>query len=361
MNSPFISPGMPPLDQKGKQTSFFEFWPMWLMYLPVFFMWIIWAIRYRSLTLPLIANPKINLSGMVGTPKSDIFNMAGEFAKSSILDWFVVHQSKYSYQQIVTQMQHKGFSFPIVVKPDIGCRGTGVKLIKTEQELKTVLTTYSEDSPIMVQKLSDFEAEVGLFYVKLPGQKTGTIQSMAFKYSPYVVGDGTSTLGELLQKDDRAKDLLDIYQNSCDFDLVLKPEEPHKLVFSASHCRGAIFRDGIEFNTPELEAQLDKIMSDIPDFNYGRLDVKFKDLMSLQKGQTLQIVEINGAASESLHIWDRNANLNQAFCALLWQYKTLFLLGKQAREKGVKTPGIKALIKAWLHERSLVKFYPVND
>jgi len=175
------------------------------------------------------------------------------------------------------------------------------------------------------------------------------------------VGDGKSTLGELIKQDPRAKEHLDIYQNSCDFDLVLKENEPHKLVFSASHCRGAIFRDGKEFNTPELEQALDKIMSDIPEFYYGRLDVKFKDLDSLQKGETLQIVEINGAASESLHIWDRNANLKQALSALLWQYRTLFQLGKQARDQGYSTPGITALIKAWLHERKLSKFYPTND
>ncbi|MDG1025615.1 MAG: hypothetical protein P8N94_09890 [Gammaproteobacteria bacterium] len=32
---PSVPAGMPALDNSGRSTSFFEFWPMWLIYVPV--------------------------------------------------------------------------------------------------------------------------------------------------------------------------------------------------------------------------------------------------------------------------------------------------------------------------------------
>ena len=47
---------MPALDNSGRTTSFFEFWPILLMYLPVAIQWLLLAARYRSLSLPSIAD-----------------------------------------------------------------------------------------------------------------------------------------------------------------------------------------------------------------------------------------------------------------------------------------------------------------
>ena len=73
------------------------------------------------------------------------------------------------------------------------------------------------------------------------------------------------------------------------------------------------------------------------------------------------IIEINGASSESIHIWDRNAGLGASIKTLLQQYSTLFKLGHANRERGHKAPGLGALIKAWRYESQLVKQYPTND
>ena len=87
--SSYVSPGMPPLERGEKTVSIFEFWPIWLMYFPVVIQWLLLAIRYRSLTLPLLANPKLPLSGMVGVPKSDLLSQATGRCDKAILDWMV--------------------------------------------------------------------------------------------------------------------------------------------------------------------------------------------------------------------------------------------------------------------------------
>ncbi|MFK7865042.1 MAG: hypothetical protein AB8B95_12550 [Pseudohongiellaceae bacterium] len=366
-SSPYVPPGMPPLDLAGKSTSFFEFWPTWVVYVPVVLQWVLLSIRYRSLSLPLIANPAVPLSGMVGVAKSAVFDGAGDYARQWILPWtlYEVTEEALDIQtgNVNAQFELEGFELPIVGKPNIGCRGAGVKLLKTSDELQAYLSEFPAGGIIQFQKLSEWEAEAGVFYVKHPQQASGRITSLTLKYTPYVVGDGQKTLGDLVSEDPRAGELLHLYEqrHQLDWDRVLSAHEPYRLVFSASHCRGAVFRNAEQLISTELSQSLDRIFADIPNFHYGRLDVKFKDPQSLQEGRDFEIIEINGASSESIDIWDRNAKLSTAVKTLLQQYNTLFKLGNENRKLGHKPPGILRLLAAWRFETNLVKQYPKND
>ena len=84
--------GMPRLEKRLRPVSFFEFWPGFIIYLPVVLQALWLVIRYRGLSLPLISNPGIYLSGMVGESKEDIFSMAEGKAKSLIPCWFVLSE-----------------------------------------------------------------------------------------------------------------------------------------------------------------------------------------------------------------------------------------------------------------------------
>ena len=337
------------------------------MYIPVVIQSLLMAVRYRSLTLPLIANPAVPLSGMVGVAKSAVFDAAGEHARKSILPWTIYRVTADSAQMqldnLFAQLQAQGLGLPVVGKPNIGCRGAGVKLLQSREEVANYLDEFPVDGEIQFQQLSQWDAEAGVFYVRHPGSARGEVTSLTLKYTPYVVGDGESTLAQLVAADPRAGQLGHLYaeRHNADWQRTIPANEPYRLVFSASHCRGAVFRDGQEYIDARLVAALDRIFEDIPGFHYGRLDIKFRDLESLQAGTGFEIIEINGASSESINIWDRNARLGQAIKTLLQQYSTLFKLGAANRELGHKTPGLIALLKAWRHESRLVKQYPKND
>ena len=358
--------GMPQLETQGKTVSVFEFWPTWLMYLPVVFYWLWLALKYRSLSLPLNANPSIPLSGMVGFSKHAVLASATQESQQWILPsltYTVSGHSDEDLRQLLSAMQAHNFRFPVVGKPDLGCRGAGVCLLEDEHALKAYIQNYPATATMILQQLSSWEPEAGIFYVKHPEASRGKIISLALKYSPYVVGDGTSTLLDLIKADPRASQLTHLYieRHAEYLDQVIEKDQPYRLVFSASHCRGAIFREGEAYITEALTEKLDKILGGLPEFYYGRLDVKFRDIDALMAGETLEIVEINGASSESLHIWDRNASLFQAWQALLLQYKTLFIFGDANRKRGFLPPGLKALYQAWKVERKLVAHYPETD
>ena len=365
--TPHVPLGMPPLDFSGRATSFFEFWPLWLVYVPVVIWWLLLSVRYRSLTLPLIANPGVPLSGMVGVGKSAVLELAGEQAREWILPWSIyrvtAEQHQIQVENVARQLQLAGLSLPVVGKPDIGCRGAGVKLLQDEDQLLHYLQAFPAGGSIQFQQLSRFAAEAGVFYVRYPGSESGEVTSLTLKYTPYVVGDGRSTLADLIAADPRAGQLQHLYagRHRQFWQCVIPKDQPYRLVFSASHCRGAVFRDGKDYIMPGLVNTLDQIFNDIPGYYYGRLDIKFQDMKSLSAGEAFEIIEINGASSESINIWDSQTSLDKAVKTLLQQYSTLFRLGNANRKLGHKTPGLMALHRGWKIESRLVKCYPEND
>lgn len=366
-NDIYVAPGMPPLDMSGKQTSFFEFWPAWAMYFPVVVQSLAMALRYRSLMLPLIANPKIPLSGMVGVGKSELMSQARGECDAAILSWFLfeVTASHAGDQAAVIErrMLDHQLTYPLVCKPDIGCRGVGVKLVNNRSELEGVLRDFPAQANVIFQRLAQWEPEAGVFYVRHPQESEGRIISMALKYMPYVAGDGKSTLRQLIAQDRRAGELSHLYlqRHEASLGKVIDQGETFRLIFAASHSRGAIFRDANDEISAAMTTKVDQLMQQLPEFYYGRLDIKFRDLDSLKNGENFEIVEINCASSESLHIWDRRAKFSDAIRSLLFQYKTLFLLGAENRRRGYRPPRFLTLLRAWKKERQLTRLYPETD
>lgn len=359
--------GMPPLKQHQQVTSFFEFWPSQVIYLPVVAQWLALSLKYRSLSLPLIANPTIPLAGMVGESKSGILALAGEQAKTVIAPWLVRLKTDESVEQqlqaALAALQQAGIQLPIVAKPDQGCRGAGVWKIETEERLADYIRRFPEGHAFILQKLSPYQPEAGIFYIRLPNETQGKIISITLKYQPFVIGNGQQTLRALILQDERASQLTQIYFPRLQDRLDEVPEYGQRiqLAFAGNHCRGSLFRNGNDHITPELTAALDKVLADVDGFYYGRLDVRFHDIHSLMRGEQFEIIEINGAASEATHIWDPATRLPEVYDALFLQYRTLFEIGDQLRQQGHQPPSVVELLKAWWQERKLVAQYPATD
>lgn len=352
---------------KKRSVSFFEFWPAWAMYFPVGIQWIFLSVYYRSLTVPFLANPSLTLSGMVGVPKSELMAQATGICEESILPWicYAVDDRGFDIQatECIRHAEGKGIIFPFVCKPDIGCRGIGVKLVRNKDQFVEIIKTYPRGASFICQKLASWEPEVGVFYVKDPVTQTSQITSLTFKHLPKVVGDGISTLGELIQEDERAGLLQHLYykRHETRWNEIPMKDEVVSLVFSAAHSKGAVFRDAREHITPQLTRAVSDIMAGLPDFYYGRLDVKYSDLESLKDGKSLEIVEINGASAESIHVWDKDAKFIETIHTLLWQYRTLFRIGAYHKRRGLKTPSLRTFFKHWRLEKDLSKHYPLTD
>ncbi|MDP1697698.1 MAG: hypothetical protein Q8L45_07940 [Xanthomonadaceae bacterium] len=360
--------GMPRLDTHGKAVSFFEFWPSWLVYTPVALQWLGLSLRHGSLTVPLCANPALPLSGMVGVSKSLPMSLAGDHAQGLIAPFVRRVRgaglgAEPEADAALAQARAAGLDLPLVAKPDIGCRGAGVRLIQNIGQLRSYVSAFPDDAAYLLQELVPWEGEAGIFYVRRPGQVRGDVFSMTLKYAPYVLGDGVRSLRQLIQDDPRASQIAHIYfaRHAERLDQVLAAGEAMRLVFSGSHCRGSVFRDGRAHISEALVTAIDRLFADLPGMHYSRLDVRFRDIAALREGRDFRVIEINGASSEATHVWDRNGTLGELYRTLFFQYRTLFEIGVHQRRQGAKPPRLRELLRAWRHERALTHQYPSTD
>ena len=290
-SAPAVRPylGMPELEP-APALSHFEFWPARLFYLPVW-AWVGWlSLRHGGVRLPLIANPRLPAGGLYGESKTDILDSVRGATRAWVAPYISLVRGAgdpcREAEAAVQVLGRAGLALPVVAKPDLGCRGAGVRPVRTLSELADYLAAFPVGERLLLQRLIDVEGEAGVFYVRLPGEARGEILSLTLKYFPHVIGDGTSTLGELIASDPRAGQVAHLYRerHADRLDTIVPRGEAIRLAFAGSHSRGAIFRDGTHLVTEAMRARFDEIASAIPEFWFGRFDVRFAEFEALQRG-----------------------------------------------------------------------------
>ena len=199
--------------------------------------------------------------------------------------------------------------YPLIAKPDIGLRGSGVKKIDTVLDLKVY--TEKANFDYVVQNLIPYENEVGIFYVRYPHEKAGSITGIVSKEFLIITGNGFSTLEELIKENPRYELQLKVLKQEYGRKLydILPKGKKMNLVPYGNHARGAKFIDGSHWITPKLTKIINEMCLQIPGFYFGRLDVMYHTIEELEQGLNFSVVELNGAASEPTHIYDPKHSL----------------------------------------------------
>lgn len=214
-----------------------------------------------------------------------------------------------SLEEILKIIEFSGIKYPLIAKPDIGLRGSGVKKIDTVADLKRYAEKANFD--YVVQDLIPFKNEIGIFYVRYPQEKKGKITGIVSKEFLIITGDGSATIEELIKKNPRYELQLKVLKQEYGKKLlkVLPKGEKLNLVPYGNHARGAKFIDGSRWITSKLTDTINEMCLQIPGFYFGRLDVMYTTLEELEQGKNFSIVELNGAASEPTHIYDPKHSL----------------------------------------------------
>jgi membrane protein DedA with SNARE-associated domain len=348
-------------------ASRFEFWPPYVFYLPVaaHYAWL--SLRHWGLMVPTAANPSIYSGGWIRESKSQILDLVPDHTKQ----WFARHVACTKHEDadsenLLTEaeqaMASAGLAYPVVAKPDEGYRGAGVQRITTAKDLATYLDSFPADNTYLLQSLVPYEHEAGILWYRVPGEEEGHIFSVTLKTFPHVEGDGIRTLRELIEADPRANAIRHIYFNrhTEHLDRVLEEGERFPLVFAGNHCQGAIFHDGAHIVTPALKERIHAIATSMPEFYFGRFDLRFRDLEALTRGEDLQIVEVNGASAEATHIWDARTRLRDAYFTLFAQFSILFSIGAANRKRGHPTMSLRQFVKDYMSYREMASKYPAT-
>ena len=303
---------------------------MWALYLPIAPYYLYLSIKAKSFGFFNAVNPSIYSGGMGLEKKSDVNKITPkEFLATSVL--ISRTDEMPNFEKLFLE---NSFSYPIICKPDIGCRGNFVKKINSKQELIKYHLSIKVD--YLIESLIAYKNEIGIFYCRLPDEKSGKITGIVLKKGVQIMGDGVSTISEIIKKSYRY-----YYQHNSLFEdkevlknTVLAKDETLELSTIGNHARGATFYDITNKCTPELNFVIDQLSKKIPEFYYGRYDIKFNSWDELQQGKNFKIIEINGAGSEPTHMYDPNHSFLFAIKEYIKHWRIMYHIAKQNKKRG---------------------------
>ena len=282
------------------KLSNWEYWPTFMFYLPNIPYVIYLAIKARSPVFYTATNPGIKNSGDGTESKYKTTQLIPKKYKPKTI---LVTPNK-NFKTVLKNIETEKIKFPLIAKPDIGFRGMLVKKVNSENELKKYLKKYPID--IIIQEFISLKNECGIFYYRLPNEKKGTITSITLKKFSTVIGDGKSTLSELILADERAKLYYDLFQeiHKENMDLVIRKNKEILLTAIGNHSKGTQFKNGNRLISNKLTDIISNIEQQIDGWYYGRLDIKYDTFEKLIDDQKFKILEINGIISEPTHVFD---------------------------------------------------------
>ncbi len=340
------------LVSRWRRLTRWEYWPRWAFYPPVV-LYVLWlALKHRGLLLFTAVNPAMPGGGFVGESKSDILKgLAGSsesVAAHELIPAALAPTDRLAQARAFRERLQ--LDWPVVLKPDIGERGSGVAIIRSEEEVRAYLDSAEADT--IIQAYAPGE-EFGVFYVRHPEETSGRIFSITEKRFPTVLGDGRTTLEELILDDDRTVAMAPFYLRKHAAHLTWVPADGEvvQLVELGTHCRGAVFLDGGWVRTAELDAAIDRISRGYVGFWFGRYDIRTPDVAALQRGRAFLIVELNGATAEATHIYDPTNSLWSAYRTLFEQWRVLFTIAAANRARGAKATSLRELWRLWAMRR----------
>lgn len=299
-------------------------------------------IKSGRMTFFTLVNPGMRNGGLFSYSKSDIL---GKIPKQYRPNELKV-AGPISASKLISEIENSGIEYPVIIKGDTGERGKGVYFFSDQEKIIDM----DSQQEFLIQEYIDLPLEIGVFYIRFPDNKKGKITSLMERLLLSVTGDGYSNVKELLLKDSRKARYLDKIKNFYPEILEEIPKNEKELIVEpiGNHNRGTIFIDQNDKINEKLESIMDKLLSDLSGFNYGRLDIKTNSWEELENGRSFKVLEINGLNSEPAHIYNPGYPLLKAYKSVFHHWKIAYNIAKMNRRNGLKAEGFIRTLRSYV-------------
>ena len=324
-----------------------EFWPTVMVYGPIF-PWFIWLyFRNGRMRTATSVDPCWPDGGAIGESKQHILDLF----PSSLVEPSFQCEPDQDPVKVLERIEHEKWSWPVILKPNEGQRGEGVKLVETQDRMKTLLD--ESTIPLIAQRYHPGPFEAGLFWWRRPDSEKGILFTICDKIFPIVTGDGESTLRQLIIENKRFRLQHRVYFKRFEarLDEVLSGGERLQLTHAGNHAQGCMFRDGEHLRTSALERRIDEACAQVPGYYYGRIDVRYSDVNEFKRGEGMSIIEANGLSSESTNMYDPSFPITQAWRIMRKHWVVAMEIGNMNRSRGVTGINEWTYLKNWIHWR----------
>jgi membrane protein DedA with SNARE-associated domain len=337
--------------------------------------WLALALRHRGLTLPCLANPGLAAGGLRGASKAEWLRAVAAAERGAIADFVVMRRRadastlNFDHARALRLIADAGLRFPLVVKPDIGRDGLGVRLVDDPAALRRYLERFPGGAKLILQRYVPWAGEAVVHYAR-PPDAGGRILSLTLKCFPHVVGDGGATLRELIGRDPRLRasaalhlgnDPNHLGQDRAALERVPERDETVRLCLIGNRRAGALHRDASATATPALATRIAAIVDGMPEVHYGRLALRFGSLDALRRGEDLTVIDIGGIGGDADDAFDPSLSRRESLRRRLARQRLLFTIGARNRARGFEPPEAGEVFARLVQETDLVHRYPASS
>lgn len=312
------------------RITHWETWDYRVKLVPLLPVWGWYCLRSGSCWFFTAANPSLTFGGFQGEPKREMYAQLppGTYPRSLYIS------PELPVDEAEKQVAAQHYTYPFVVKPDIGMMGLLFRRIDSPGAFRQ----YHQAIPVdyIVQELSHYPIEVSVFYYRFPGAKSGTITGFVRKEFLEVVGDGQSTLWALIERYDRVNFRRDEMRakHAGHLDYVVPDGEIYCLNYALNLTRGGRLVSLAHEKDAQLLAVFDELSHHTKQFYFGRYDIKCQSISELKKGEHFTIIEFNGAGAAPHHVYGNGNSLWQAYQIVLHHWRVLYQISRDNRRRG---------------------------
>jgi hypothetical protein len=234
--------------------------------------------------------------------------------------------------------------YPLICKPDIGERATGVTFIYCDEQLQVYLKTARPN--FILEAFCDTKREFGLSWIQDPESEEYTIVSLVEKQIPFVVGNGKQAL-------------ISLVENKC-ASMKVAPEKTEKILSGFSEqeqksipykgaeitiVRTASISYGTKFkkisipkaSRKKLSDLIGKMIAEKDGVFVGRFDLRSDSVEDLLQGK-VKIIELNGIGGMPLEIYEPHLSISKKYEILFAYFEDVLAFAKKNIEYGRGMP-----------------------
>ena len=312
------------------KITHWETWHYMAKYIPIMPVWGWYCVRAKSLWFFTPSNPTISFGGFEGETKSEMYKQlpANTFPNSIFISPTI------SFNELQQLVLENNFTYPFAVKPDAGMMGFMFRRINNLEEL----LAYHQKMPVnyIIQTFVNYPLEVSVFYYRYPYEQKGMITGFIKKEFLQVVGNGASTLKELINNYERVRFRKEemLAKHADHLQNVLPKGEIYFLSYALNLSRGGRLISLAHEKDEKLLKVFDDISHYTKYFYYGRYDIKCASIQDLKEGKNFSILEYNGCGAEPHHAYGNGYTLLQAYGIFLHHWKVLYKISSYNHTHG---------------------------
>jgi len=311
----------------------FRLKPKFIYYSPLL-IWLFWLIlKYRiGLRSLLSLNPSMRFAG-TGLD-SKYFRLSKIDSPRHKIPTLLMQINDVLNKSTFTAATEKAdISFPMIIKPNRGNGSIGVKKVNNFNEVEKAFSSFQpKHLEFLIQSQILYKYEFSLNYYRFPGDTKGKIFDLAERKLPIVIGDGKSSVIQLINFNDELINNINMFPISemMSVDFIPSKNEEVELHYAANNMFANSVIDWTDKVTPELQETLDDI-SNRSDLHILKFDVKTKSPREMLSFGKFKILEINGLTAQINSAYAASYSYFESLKRIAAHYEILFRLAKKIR------------------------------